>query len=76
MKSQTTRSFWRHYWALPQEIRLRAQRVYRLWRDNPSHPSLFFKRVKEGWPLYSINWLRLSRLRISQGRYGHLVLDR
>ena len=54
MKSQVTRSFWRHYWALPQEIRLRARRVYRLWRDNPSHPSLFFKRVKEGWPLYSI----------------------
>jgi hypothetical protein len=47
MKSQTTPSFWRYYWALPPEIRRRAQQVYKLWRDNPAHPSLFFKRVKE-----------------------------
>jgi hypothetical protein len=54
MKSQTTKSFWKHYWALPPEIRQRARRAYKLWRDNPAHPSLFFKRVKEGQPLYSV----------------------
>ncbi len=54
MKSQTTKSFWKHYWALPSEIRQRARRTYKLWRDNPAHPSLFFKRVKEGQPLYSV----------------------
>jgi len=54
MKSQTTQSFWKHYWALPSEIRQRARQAYKLWRDNPAHPSLFFKRVKEGQPLYSV----------------------
>lgn len=54
MKSQTPQSFWKHYWALPSEIRQRARQAYKLWRDNPAHPSLFFKRVKEGQPLYSV----------------------
>ena len=54
MKSQTTKTFWKHYWALPPEIRQKAQRAYKLWRDNPAHPSLFFKRVKESQPLYSV----------------------
>jgi hypothetical protein len=54
MKAQTTKSFWKHYWALPPEIRGRAQQPYKLWRDNPAHPSLFFKRVKESQPLYSV----------------------
>ena len=54
MKSQTTKTFWKHYWALPPEIRQKAQRAYKLWRDNPASPSLFFKRVKESQPLYSV----------------------
>jgi len=32
----------------------RAANLHKLWRDNPAHPSLFFKRVKEGQPLYSV----------------------
>jgi hypothetical protein len=55
MKSQTTKSFWQHYGALPPEIRQRAQQAYELWRDNPAHPSLFFKRVKESQPVYSVH---------------------
>lgn len=54
MKARTTKSFWKRYWALPPEIRQRAQQAYALWRDNPAHPSLFFKRVKESQPLYSV----------------------
>ncbi len=54
MKSQTTQSFWQHYWALPPEIRQRARQAYERWRENPTQPSLFFKRVKENQPLYSI----------------------
>lgn len=54
MKSQTTKSFWKRYWALPSEIRQRARHAYKLWRDKPAHPSLFFKRVKDGQPLYSV----------------------
>jgi hypothetical protein len=54
MKSRSTLSFWQHYWALPPEIRQRARQAYKLWRDNPAHPSLFFKRVKESQPVYSV----------------------
>jgi hypothetical protein len=54
MKSRTAKSFWEHYWALPPEIRQRARQAYKRWRDNPAHPSLFFKRVKESQPLYSV----------------------
>jgi len=54
MKAQTAKSFWKHYWALPPEIRRKAQQAYAIWRDNPAHPSLFFKRVKESQPLYSV----------------------
>jgi hypothetical protein len=59
MKSQTTKSFWKHYWALPPEIRQRARQAYKLWRDNPAHPSLFFKRVKEPATLLGSDWLGL-----------------
>lgn len=54
MKSQTTKSFWKHYRAVPPEIRQRAQQAYKLWRADPMHPSLFFKRVKASQPLYSV----------------------
>lgn len=54
MKSQTTKSFWKHYRALPPDIRRRARQAFKLWRTNPAHPSLFFKRVKENQPLFSI----------------------
>jgi len=54
VKSQTTKSFWKHYWALPPEIRKRARKAFERWRDDPTCPGLFFKRVKEGQPIYSV----------------------
>lgn len=54
MNSQTTKSFWKRYWALPPPIRQRAKQAYQLWRENPAHPSLLFKRVKENQPLYAV----------------------
>ena len=49
MKSSTTPDFWASYGELPQEIRRRARRAYRLWRVNPRHPSLRFKKVGAVW---------------------------
>jgi hypothetical protein len=54
MNSKTNKSFWKHYWTLPPEIRQRAIQAYGIWLENPSHPSLFFKRVKESQPIYSV----------------------
>jgi hypothetical protein len=76
MKSQTTLSFWKHYWALPPEIRQRARQAYKLWRDNPTHPSLFFKQVKKKPAgLLSAHWFGIQSAGIAERRYGNVVLD-
>jgi hypothetical protein len=52
--SRTTRNFWKHYDALPQEVRRQAVRAYALWRANPSHPGLQFKCVSEKHAVFSV----------------------
>ena len=54
MKSRTTRSYWKRFWDLPPDLQQRARATYKLWRENPAHPGLFFKRVKDSQPLYSV----------------------
>jgi hypothetical protein len=40
--------------SLPQDVQVRATRAYRLFRRNPAHPGLNFKKV-EGQPdIYSV----------------------
>ena len=48
--SSGTSEFWRLYRALPENVRLLAQKNYRLWSANALHPSLHFK------PLGGGNW--------------------
>jgi len=45
MASKATRRFWKLYQELPELIRRLAVKNYRLWRDNPRHPSLDFKKL-------------------------------
>jgi hypothetical protein len=45
MNSRTTRSFREAFRALPEDVRERARRAYRLWREDPDLPGLRFKRV-------------------------------
>lgn len=45
MKSSTTPEFWKVYAALSLEMKQQAQKAYQLWQENPSHPSLHFKKV-------------------------------
>lgn len=54
MKSRTTRKFWRHFDNLPPDIQDLAHKAYRLWRADPSYPSLHFKRVDPEEPVYSL----------------------
>ena len=54
MKSKTTRDFWDGFDALPVEEQDRAREAYGLWRDNPNHPSVHFKRVSRKFPIYSV----------------------
>ena len=65
MKSRATRDFWRHYDRLPEEVQESAQRAFRIWRDNPYHPSLQFKRVHDRAPIFSV---RVGRRHRALGR--------
>jgi len=48
--SRGTSEFWRRYRALPAEVRMLAQKNYRLWSANAFHPSLHFKSIgKADW---------------------------
>jgi hypothetical protein len=46
MKSVATRRFWELFQALPSNIQKLAVKNYHLWRGNPSHPSLRFRRLQ------------------------------
>lgn len=54
MKSHVTKKFRRLFGNLPTEIRQGARESYRLWKENPAHPSLQFKRVHQRPPIYSV----------------------
>ena len=54
MKSRVSARFWKAYDRLPPEIQDNADRAYLLWHDNPTHPSLQFKRIHSQTPIYSV----------------------
>jgi len=54
MNSQTLPQFWKLYYQLPKNVRHRASKAYRIWRQHPDMPSLHFKRVGRTRPVYSI----------------------
>ena len=53
MNSYLTEDFLVYYRQLPAQIRDQARKAYRLWRQNPRHPSLRFKRVHTTEPIYA-----------------------
>ena len=54
MTSLTTPRFWAAYRELPAEVRDAARKAYRLFRENPQHPSLQFKKVHDQEAVYSV----------------------
>ena len=46
VKSIAARRFWGLFQALPSEVQNLAVKNYRLWRRNPHHPSLGFRRLQ------------------------------
>ena len=53
MVSKTTRKFWKAYGKLDETVQRQAVAGYRLFRQNPQHPSLHFKKVHDKLPIYS-----------------------
>lgn len=54
MTSSVTREFRRRLDQLLAAVQAQAARAYALWRANPYHPSLQFKRVSQRQPIYSV----------------------
>lgn len=54
MKSEVLPEFWTEYRKLPQPIRQRARKAYRLWASNSAHPSLRFKCINQSEDLWSV----------------------
>ena len=46
VNNHTSPRFWRHYDALPPEIRKQADKNFKLFKTNPQHPLLHFERKK------------------------------
>jgi hypothetical protein len=52
VEKQCHERFWKAYQNLPADIRTLARKTYRVWRDNPRHPSLHFKKVAaDAWSI-------------------------
>ena len=58
MNSQLTDDFLACFAKLPNNVKEQARKAYKLWRDNPNHPSLHFKKIHDHESLYSV---RVSR---------------
>ena len=54
MNSYLTDEFIECFRDLPDSVKEQARKSYRLWRDNPRHPSLHFKRIHSTQSIYSV----------------------
>ena len=52
MHSKVTSNFWKLFNDLPENVQNLAIKNYDIWRENPLHPSLHFKNIKNN--LFSI----------------------
>jgi hypothetical protein len=58
MNSATLPSFWAEYQLLDENVRQSARKAYRLWKENPFHPSLHFKCINRQENLWSVRITR------------------
>ncbi|MEG4417048.1 hypothetical protein QUA70_00365 [Microcoleus sp. LAD1_D5] len=63
----TTRRFWECYNALPETVKLSADRCYELLKADPTHPSLHFKKVGKYWSVRAGQDYRALGIGIEQG---------
>lgn len=53
IQSSVTKTFRKQFRQLPASVQEQAAKAYALWREDPSHNSLQFKRVSQRQPIYS-----------------------
>lgn len=54
MKSELTQEFLKQFWKLPERIKQTARKNYRLWKHDPYHPGIEFKKLNTVLPIYSV----------------------
>ena len=54
MKSHITKSFGEGFRQLPEAVRRQGRQAYKLFKQNPYHPSLKFRQVHSIKPIYSV----------------------
>jgi hypothetical protein len=54
IQSRATRRFWRLFRDLPAEVQRDARNAYRIFKADPAHPSLQFKKLAGEDRIYSI----------------------
>jgi hypothetical protein len=54
VNSLATRRFWLLFHALPTDVQALAIKNYRLWRTDPHHPSLHFRRMQGSVDRFSV----------------------
>ena len=74
MRSFAPAEFWRHYEQLPKEIQKLADKNFALFDQNPLHPSLHFKELKNGVWAARVGQ-RYRSLAETQTRWLDVVLD-
>lgn len=53
MKSRTTKEFRKLFAGLPKQVQEQTRAAYRQFQEDPSYPSLRFKKVHPALPIYS-----------------------
>lgn len=54
MKSELTDDFVKCFAKLPEIVKQTARKNYKLWKQNPTHPSLEFKKLDTKETVYSV----------------------
>ncbi len=65
MQSRTTRRFGRRFLQLPSDAQRDAKRSYRLFRTNPAHPDLQFKKLEGEDNIYSVRIPKSFKLHLT-----------
>jgi len=58
MKSATLPSLWEAYRSLAEDTKAATRKAYRLWLQNPFHPSQHFKCVNPAEDIWSVRVTR------------------
>ncbi len=53
-KSFITKDFLRLFNNFPNRVKKETRKYYKLWKENPTHPSLHFKRISNNSNIYSV----------------------